>query len=399
MTINRRLFSVAIVALAAGTTLAASQSRRPPAPRDPSQPRLGLRVPKPPTVAIGADGAVLVYELWVTNVAMDQWAIQKVEVLSADKDRRVLQTIEGPDLDPMIARPGTAVTRAERRVLAGAGWALVYLWVPVDRNAPPSSIFHRVTVELNRAGAGADAGASATAITTVEGSTVPVTRDRPIVGPPLRGGPWRVGNGPSNTSSHRRTFSVQAANFTNPERFAIDYVKVGGNGMPYSGDELVNENHYAFGEEVLAVADGVVVAAKNNLPDQDPRAERLPPTPETAPGNYLILDIGRGAYAMYAHFKAASARVTVGARVKRGQVIGLLGNSGNSRGPHLHFQIQDTPVLSSEGLPYAHESFELVGQCDPQPLGRCERKPPVPRRNEIPLNGMLVQFAPLQKQD
>ena len=92
-------------------------------------------------------------------------------------------------------------------------------------------------------------------------------------------------------------------------------------------------------------------------------------------------------------------RVTVGARVKRGQVIGVLGNSGNSRGPHLHFQIQDTPVLSSEGLPYPHESFELVGQCDPQPLGPCERRPPVTRRNKIPLNGMSVQFAPVHKQD
>jgi murein DD-endopeptidase len=385
MTINRRLFLVAIIAFAAGTLLTAAQSQRPPAPRDPSRPRLGLRVSNPPTVAIGADGAVLVYELWVTNAATDQWTIQKVEVLSADKESRVLQTIEGSDLDSMIGRPGTSVSRLERRVLAGAGWGLVYFWVPIDRDAPPSSIFHRVTVQLNRAGASATAD--------VEGSTVPVMRDRPIIGPPLRGGSWRVGNGPSNTSNHRRTFSVQAANLTNPERFAIDYVKVGEDGMPFSRDELVNENHHAFGAEVLAVADGVVVAAKNDLPDQDPRVERLPPSPETAPGNYVILDIGRGAYAMYAHLRPASLRVTVGARVKRGQVIGLLGNSGNSRGPHLHFQIQDTPVLSSEGLPYAHESFELVGQCDPQPLGRCEPKPPVSRRNEIPLAGMLVQFS------
>ena len=228
---------------------------------------------------------------------------------------------------------------------------------------------------------------------------MPVRRDAATIGPPLRGGPWRIGNGPSNTSNHRRTFSVQAANFTNPERFAIDYVKVGEDGLAFSPDASRNENHHAYGEDVLAVADGVVVAAKNDLPDLAVGSERLPPTPETAPGNFVILDIGRGAYAMYAHLKPGSLRVVVGARVKRGQVIGLLGNSGNSRAPHLHFQIQDTPVLSSEGLPYAHKSFDLVGQCESEFLGRCERKPPVTRRNEIPLSSMLVQFASAEKQD
>ena len=389
MTIKPRLFSAAIIVLAGGTMLAAAQS--PPAPRDATRPRLGLRVPKPPTVAIGADGAVLVYELWVTNVATDQWTIQKVEVLSADKERRILQTIEASDLDPMISRPGTSVSRPDRRVLAGGGWALIYLWVPIDRAAPPSSLVHRVTVQLNREGT--------TTIAEVEGSTVPVSGDAPTIGPPMRGGPWRIGNGPSNTSNHRRTFSVLAANLTNSERFAIDYVKVGKDGRPFSPDESRNENHHAYGEDVLAVADGVVVAAKNDLPDLIPGAPRLPPTPETGPGNYLILDIGRGAYAMYAHLKPASLRVVVGARVKRGQVIGLLGNSGNSRGPHLHFQIQDTPVLSSEGLPYAHKSFSVVGQCEGQFPGRCDRKPPVIRRNEIPLNYMLVQFASAEKRD
>jgi murein DD-endopeptidase MepM/ murein hydrolase activator NlpD len=240
-------------------------------------------------------------------------------------------------------------------------------------------------VELNRAGT--------SAVTEVEGSTVPVMRGRTTIGPPLRGGPWRVGSGPSNTSIHRRTFSVLAANLFNPERFAIDYVKVGEDGLRFTGDELVVENHHAYGEDVLAVADGVVVAATNGLPDNDLRAQRPPPTPETAPGNCVILDIGGGAYAMYAHMKSASLRVAVGDRVKRGQVIGLLGNSGNSGTPHLHFQIQDTPALSSEGLPYVHGSFELVGQCDTQRYGRCERKPTVIRRNEIPLDGMLVQFA------
>jgi murein DD-endopeptidase MepM/ murein hydrolase activator NlpD len=90
--------------------------------------------------------------------------------------------------------------------------------------------------------------------------------------------------------------------------------------------------------------------------------------------------------------RAGSLRVTVGQRIKRGDVIAVVGNSGNSFRPHLHFQLQDASGLSAEGLPYRHESFEVLGRC--QRLGSpCARAAAaVVSRNEIPLNGMIVQF-------
>jgi murein DD-endopeptidase MepM/ murein hydrolase activator NlpD len=66
-----------------------------------------------------------------------------------------------------------------------------------------------------------------------------------------------------------------------------------------------------------------------------------------------VLDLGGGTYAFYAHLQPGSLRVKNGDRVTRGRVLGLLGNSGNSTEPHLHFHVSDgMSPLGSEGLPY-----------------------------------------------
>ena len=217
---------------------------------------------------------------------------------------------------------------------------------------------------------------------------VPVLRDLATIGPPLRGGPWRASNGPSNESGHRRVLTTLDA----AERFAIDYVKLGDDNLPFSGDRLAISNHHAYGADVLAVADGVIVAVQDGIPDLVGPPQ--PSFPFDLTGNRIMLDIGQARYATSAHLKPASIRVKVGQRVKRGDVIALLGNSGNSPVPHLHFQVQDAPQLATEGLPYRHESFEVLGQCR-QALsiaGDCTRTAAVTRRNEIPLNNMIVQF-------
>jgi murein DD-endopeptidase MepM/ murein hydrolase activator NlpD len=72
--------------------------------------------------------------------------------------------------------------------------------------------------------------------------------------------------------------------------------------------------------------------------------------------------MGKGRFAFYAHLQPGSIRVKVGDTVKTGQVLGLLGNSGNSDAPHLHFHIMDGPrPLSSNGLPYRFTRFTSAG--------------------------------------
>jgi murein DD-endopeptidase MepM/ murein hydrolase activator NlpD len=113
------------------------------------------------------------------------------------------------------------------------------------------------------------------------------------------------------------------------------------------------------------VADGTVAVAADNLPEQTPGTFPTNISPAEADGNSVVLDIGNGFYANYAHFQPGSVKVQVGDTVKRGDVLGLVGNSGNSVAPHLHFHVMNGPSqLASEGLPYLIDSFTVTGQVD-----------------------------------
>jgi hypothetical protein len=77
-------------------------------------------------------------------------------------------------------------------------------------------------------------------------------------------------------------------------------------------------------------------------------------------GNYLIMDCGNGVYAFFAHFRKGSMNVSVGENVKKGQLIGKVGHSGNSTAPHLHFHLMDnSDLLEANGIPCAFEEYEV----------------------------------------
>ena len=114
---------------------------------------------------------------------------------------------------------------------------------------------------------------------------------------------------------------------------------------------------------MLAAADGRVVKTIDGLPEQVPGVFPEGISVEEADGNSVILDIGGGNYALYAHFQPGSVRVEEGDREERGEVLGLVGNSGNSLAPHLHFHVMSGPQsLASNGLPYEVDSFEVTGR-------------------------------------
>ena len=128
-------------------------------------------------------------------------------------------------------------------------------------------------------------------------------------------------------------------------------------------------------------------------------------TLQQADGNYVILSLGHGRFAFYAHLKPHSIRVHPGQRVRRGQVIGRLGNSGSSSGPHLHFQLMDRPsALASDGLPFVFARFRFDGRIPPldaslQTTVNAGRPVPVDRAgaerrvDEFPLGRDVVSFA------
>ena len=91
-------------------------------------------------------------------------------------------------------------------------------------------------------------------------------------------------------------------------------------------------------------------------------ARAVPITLETVGGNHVILDLGNGHFAFYAHLQPGSLKVAVGDTVAVGAVIGSLGNTGNSTAPHLHFGLVDRPdFLTGEGLPFVIPRFTVTG--------------------------------------
>jgi murein DD-endopeptidase len=350
-------------------------------------PFLEMRVPKPPTVATAEKGSFLAYELHVTNFMPQPVTMKKLDVMAATGDHRVLLSLADSSLVRAVTRPGAAAMGGvERLKINGGGRAVVFVWVPVESRGAPATIQHRLTMEM---GTG-----DSVRTQQLDGSVVPVTAEAVSIGPPLRGGVWLTGNGPASESGHRRALIPVAGVPSIAQRFAIDFVKVGDDDKTFTGDQLKNENYHAEGVDALAVANGVVVEVKDSLPENVPgvNSRAVPITLETVGGNHVVLDIGGGHYAFYAHVKPGSIRVKLGDRVKRGQVIALVGNTGNSTEPHLHFHVADgISPLGSEGVPYRLESFEIVGHCNTFNMG-CQRSAPVTRKGEVPLANVLMRF-------
>ena len=91
----------------------------------------------------------------------------------------------------------------------------------------------------------------------------------------------------------------------------------------------------------MAVGDSTVVKVTDGLPDQVPN-QNTPVPLKDAGGNEVILQLDSGVYVGYGHLKPGSVQVEPGQRVRFGDVVGEIGNSGNSTGPHLHLQLMTT---------------------------------------------------------
>ena len=125
------------------------------------------------------------------------------------------------------------------------------------------------------------------------------------------------------------------------QRFAFDLLVVDGAGETHKAEGLANEDYFAFGKPVLAPADGVVTEVITGVRDNTPGSMN----PYSALGNAVFIEHRQYEVSVLAHFKRGSIKVKVGDKVKRGQLLGMCGNSGNSSEPHLHYHLQNTPII------------------------------------------------------
>lgn len=344
---------------------------------------------------VRADGKIhLLYELHLTNFRAKSLELTRLEVLKDEVNALPLASYKDAELDSRLARPGAPSDLADKRVIGGGMRAVVFLEITFDKDTDvPVALRHRLYFKSD------DINGEERLI---EGARVLIrSSPPPVVGAPLRGDGWVALSALSNTNSHRRTIVVVNGKARIAQRFATDWTRIGADGLAFRGDPSKNANWSAYGAEVLAVANATVVDVKDGILENDPTADKkaVPITLETVGGNYMILDLGNGYFAFYAHLQPKSIRVKIGNKVRRGQVMALLGNSGQADAPHLHFHITDgNSPLGAEGVPYVIELFEMQGILPskgllieggwkPQPSAIIDK-----RRLEIPIENAVVRF-------
>jgi murein DD-endopeptidase MepM/ murein hydrolase activator NlpD len=126
------------------------------------------------------------------------------------------------------------------------------------------------------------------------------------------------------------------------QKNAFDIVIKDKTGKSYKTDGKTNEDYYAFGKEIFAPCDGIIVLVVDGVKENKPGELN----PIYVPGNSVILKTMNNEYLLFAHFKHHSIKVKEGEKVKQEQVLGLCGNTGNSSEPHLHFHIQNVEDMN-----------------------------------------------------
>jgi len=366
----------------------------------------------------GSDGRFhLAYDLQLTNAAAVPATVVKIDVVDAARRNRVLASLSGKALvDPgcdsgdcnrlrrLPSSPATSTVigpQESRGVLVG-----IELESLTDA---PKAVLHRLWIT----GAANPAATTPTPQDYLAGRVDVAAGSTRTIAAPVRGRNWVAMNGCCGIgSAHVSALAPFSGSLANTQRFAIDWMRTNDDGEFVTGEPIRNESYAGYGQEVRAVADGTITSTLDTmaantpgtLPAADP-ALAATITVETVDGNHIIQDLGGGVWAAYAHLQKGSLLVKPGDRVKAGQVIARLGNTGNSSAPHLHFQLMNGPQLvGSDGLPYVIGEFSYAGFIGPRQLAAMNPfvagrffahhlATPQPRRDELPMDAVIVDFS------
>jgi murein DD-endopeptidase MepM/ murein hydrolase activator NlpD len=162
-----------------------------------------------------------------------------------------------------------------------------------------------------------------------------------------------------------------------PGRYAVDWIGLDEEGKTTRGDADRPKDAIGYGAAVLAGADAEVALLRDGIPESSSISNNPKHALGYAAGNYVALNLGSGRYVFYEHLRTGSIRVRVGQHVHLGQVIGALGFSGDTTGPHLHVHVADgADPLEAEGLPFVLNHYSEIGRYDDiGDLGRNKWKP------------------------
>lgn len=332
--------------------------------------------------------------------------VEKVEAV--DPTGRVLRTIEGDHLKKMtMQHAGTP------SLLPAGGSGIIFMDVSfANGETLPSAVATRIAATRKVIGPDGKSvpmpsGQMVPATYSFTTSATPLGKPARLIDPPLRGSNWVATNGCCDRiTPHRGALITINGVMQAPERFAIDWEQVNSNNRASEGDHKILANWPYYGDSIYSVADGTVVNVYDGAPEQVPGPNPTGVTTDNIGGNMMVVDIGDGAFAFYAHLQRGSLRARIGDKVKAGQVLGLLGNTGNSTAPHLHFHLMDgVSPLNANGLPYVFREFTSrgfvrVGDEDNLDDGRAVRiDNRVAERHvgQLPMDNQVVDFGPVPK--
>jgi len=359
----------------------------------------------------GGGKTILTYELHITNSGLEDMLLDSIQVFNGQQ--QLIKTYKNGLLSQCTAR----FDKKSKMVRLTKGWrSVVFIKLEFENTSDvPEILLHKIYFTTTKT-----IRKWLLIKHTVEDKhawiNVPVcvSNHKPVViGPPVGDGIWHVQGCPGEEGYrfHRGSMRPFHGKIVDRARYAIDFSKCGSDNRLFQGAGNQNENWYGYGEDVVACAEGTVVAMHDGIPDNRLGSRSVPMnTLENIAGNFVIINIGQGLYAHYAHLKQNSIQVNEGEYVNRGDILGRIGNSGNSTAPHLHFHVCDGNYLLGEGMPFIFDQFEYLGEAENiRAFDECglekmsfywqppSRKSDV-RQLEVPLENYLIQFGYLNLQ-
>lgn len=186
-------------------------------------------------------------------------------------------------------------------------------------------------------------------------------------------GEWRVSQGHDGEHTHKGEWG-----------HALDFTVTDGQGQSHRGIGSKLDDFLSYNRPVTAPQDGWVTTVQDGVADNAPGDVNT----KDNWGNAIVIKHGKGIYSKLAHLREGTFKVQVGDFVKKGQVLAMLGNSGRSPEPHIHFQLQATPYVGSRTMAYPL-AYYMVHGAD----GVSFRSFEVPREEEtvsnIPIDPLL----------
>ncbi|WP_084700799.1 M23 family metallopeptidase [Streptacidiphilus anmyonensis] len=326
-----------------------------------------------PTPVKAVDGRThLSYELFVTNAAGSATAVRLNRVTVRDAGtRKALGSLGGAALaaaaNPVGGTPAggsdTARVLPRPTVLAGSTQWVVWIDLALDASRRlPQQVEHELDATLL-----SPSGAAVHSVRETVARTRLATRPPLDLAAPVRPGDWYVSEGCCDNTHHRRGLAPVNGVLDVPQRFAVDWFRVGPGGRTWRGDPGRLASYLSFRQPVQAAAAGRVVEVQDGIADNPPPVPPVVPPIQDTVGNHVTLEVAPGRYLLYAHLERGSITVRRGQRVGPGQILGLIGNSGNSTTPHLHFQVMTTrEFFPTDSPPFTFRGFVVLGQVRPR---------------------------------